>query len=113
MESMSATDGETVEVVDGVYLTQLLAGQRLSCQHVHIEAGARVPAHEHHFEQAGYIDEGTATFIVDGNEEIVVGAGESYVLPGHETHAVENRTDDPITGIDFFAPPREDPDWAP
>jgi quercetin dioxygenase-like cupin family protein len=109
---MATADGETVEVVDGVHLTQLVSGQRMSVQHVHIEAGARVPAHQHHFEQAGYIDEGTATFVVDGDAEFVVGAGESYVLAGHETHAVENRTDDPVTGVDFFAPRRLNPDWA-
>ncbi|MFB6310372.1 MAG: cupin domain-containing protein [Salinirussus sp.] len=111
MDTMAPTEGETVEVVDGVYLTQLVAGQRTSIQHFHIESGATVPAHQHHYEQAGYVDAGTATFVLD-DEELVLSAGESYVIPGHETHSVENRGDEPFTGVDIFAPPRTNPDWA-
>jgi len=111
MQSMAPADGETVEVVDGVYLTQLAVGEQMSIQHFHIEPGARVPEHSHEHEQAGYVVHGTFTFEVDGKEH-VISPGESYVIPGDAPHAAENRADIPVDGIDVFAPPRPDPDWA-
>jgi quercetin dioxygenase-like cupin family protein len=110
MESMAPADGETVEAVDGVYLTQLVAGERTSVQHFHIEPGARVPEHSHEHEQAGYIAHGTFTFLAD-DEEHVISPGETYVIPGGEPHAAENRADIPVSGIDIFSPPRTNPDW--
>ena len=111
MQSMAPADGETVEVVDGVHLTQLAAGERTSVQHFHIEPGATVPEHSHHHEQAGFIVKGALTFLVDG-EAVVTGSGESYVIPGDEPHAAENRADVPVDGVDIFSPPRENPDWG-
>jgi quercetin dioxygenase-like cupin family protein len=110
MESMAPADGETVEVVEGVYLTQLVAGERTSVQHFHIEPGASVPEHSHEHEQAGYVVHGTFTFSVDGTEH-VISPGESYHIPGGEVHGAENRADIPVDGIDIFSPPRTNPDW--
>ncbi|MFB6075465.1 MAG: cupin domain-containing protein, partial [Haloarculaceae archaeon] len=76
----------------------------------HIEPGARVPEHDHRHEQVGYVERGTFTFVVEG-EEYTIGAGDSYQIPGGEPHAAENRTDEPVSGIDVFSPPRVDPDW--
>lgn len=103
-------DAET-EAVDAVHLAQLATGDSMSVQHFRIEPGATVPEHSHHHEQAGFVYEGELTFLVDG-EEIVVGAGESYTIPGEEPHAAENRGETAIRGVDIFSPPRPDPDWA-
>jgi quercetin dioxygenase-like cupin family protein len=111
MQSMAPADGETHEVVEGVHLTQLVAGERASLQHFHIEPGARVPQHSHDHEQAGYVVRGTFTFTVEG-EEHVISPGESYLVPGGEVHAARNRADVPVDGIDVFSPPRTDPDWS-
>ena len=110
METSAPADGETVEVVDGVHLTQLCVGSEMSAQHFHIEPGATVPEHSHEHEQVGEVTRGTLTFVVDG-EEHVVAAGESYVIPGDEPHSAENRQDEPVQGIDVFSPPRSNPDW--
>jgi quercetin dioxygenase-like cupin family protein len=110
MESMAPAAGETVEAVDGVYLTQLVAGKQMSVQHFHIEPGATVPEHSHEHEQAGYVVHGTFTFTVDGTEH-VISPGESYCIPGGQPHAAANRADIPVDGIDIFSPPRTDPDW--
>jgi quercetin dioxygenase-like cupin family protein len=125
METVAHSARPTVEAVDGVHLTQLAVGEEMSVQHFHIEPGATVPEHSHHHEQTGYVFRGTFTFLVDSEgsetlrangeavsgEEHVVGAGDSYAIPGDEPHAAENRTDEPVEGIDVFAPPRENPDW--
>lgn len=103
--------GEETEAVEQVHLAQLAAGDEMSVQHFRIEPGATVPEHDHHHEQAGFIYEGELTFLLaDG--EVTVGEGESYVLAGHEVHGAENRGDVPVRGVDIFAPPRPDPDWA-
>ena len=111
MQTMAPADGETVEVAEGVHLTQLVAGEQMSVQHFHIEPGATVPDHSHEHEQAGFVASGTFTFLLDG-EEYVVHAGESYTIPGGVEHAAENRADVPVDGIDVFSPPRTDPDWV-
>jgi len=110
METVQHSARETVEAVDGVHLTQLAVGAEMSVQHFHIEPGATVPEHSHHHEQVGYVSGGTCVFLVDGAEH-VVGPGDSYRIPGDEPHAVENRSEEPVDGIDVFAPPRADPDW--
>jgi len=110
MRTSTPAEGETVEAVEGVHLTQLVVGESMSGQHFHIEPGARVPEHSHEHEQVGVVTQGTMTVIV-GEAEHVVGPGESYVVPGDEPHAAENRGDQPLRGIDVFSPPRADPDW--
>lgn len=112
MESVTLSDRETVEVVEGVHLTQLAAGERMSVQHFHIEPGAVVPEHDHEHEQAGFAYRGAGTFVL-GGEELVVGPGESYSVPGGEPHAVENRGDEAFVGVDIFSPPRLDVPWSP
>lgn len=110
MQVTGLDDAETVETVEGVYLTQLAADERTSVQHFRIESGAKVPEHSHHHEQAGYVASGSGVFLV-GGEELVVEAGDSYVIPGDEPHAVEVRGDEPLLGVDIFSPPRTNPDW--
>ena len=110
MEEVPHASRETVEAVDGVHLTQLAVGERMSVQHFHFEPGADVPEHSHPHEQVGFVASGTLTFTVDG-EEYVVGSGDSYSIPGGEPHAARNDGSDPVSGIDVFSPPRTDPDW--
>jgi len=110
MEEVPQAACETVEAVDGVHLTQMAVGERMSVQQFHIEPGAAVPEHSHHHEQAGYVVKGTFTFHVNG-EEYVIGPGDSYVIPGGEPHEARNDAEEPVSGIDVFSPPRPDPDW--
>jgi quercetin dioxygenase-like cupin family protein len=121
MEEVPHASQVTVEAVDGVHLTQLAVGERMSVQHFHVEPGAAVPAHSHHHEQVGYVARGTFTFTVgadgsgtEGGEaeaEFVVGPGDSYSIPGGEPHAARNDGEEPVSGIDVFSPPRPNPDW--
>ena len=83
----------------------------MSVQHYHVEPGAFIAEHAHPNEQAGFVYAGALTFHVD-DAPIVVHAGESYVIPGDEPHAVENEGSDPAQGFDVFSPPRAAPAWA-
>lgn len=111
METRDLSAVSTVEAAEGVHLAQLVAGDRMSIQHFHFEPGAAVPEHSHEHEQLGYLYRGSVTFYVSG-EEIVIGTGESYAVPSDEPHRVVNEGADPAQGIDIFAPPRPNPDWA-
>jgi quercetin dioxygenase-like cupin family protein len=111
MERVGLSERDSVEAVENVHLTQLSAGERTSIQGFEIEPGATVPEHSHHHEQTGFVYEGELTFLVDG-AEIPVGPGDSFTIPSEEPHAVENRGEIPVRGVDVFSPPRSDPDWA-
>lgn len=110
MDVVTDESVEAVEAVESVFLTQGAAGERTSIQRFVIEPGADVPEHDHPHEQVGVVTEGTATFVVDG-EELAVGPGDTYVIPGDEPHAARNDGDDPVVGYDIFSPPRANPDW--
>jgi len=110
MEVVPTDAEEPTEAVEGVHLSILAGGGEMNVQHFTIESGATVPEHSHPHEQTGYLTGGTLTFLVDG-EEIEVTEGDSYAIPGEEPHAAENRGDEPVTGVDIFSPPRENPDW--
>jgi quercetin dioxygenase-like cupin family protein len=128
MERVGLPERETVEAVEAVHLTQLAVGEETSIQGFEIEPGATVPEHDHHHEQTGFVYEGELTFVLEDDEasrasenasgeqsaprEVVVGPGDSFTIPGGEPHAAENRGEEPVRGVDVFAPPRPDPDWA-
>lgn len=101
---------EETEVEPGVYLAQLAVGEEMSIQHLRMEPGSRVPEHDHHHEQVGFVYEGAQTFVLEG-ETITVEAGGSYALKSNERHAAENRGEETLLAIDIFSPPRANPDW--
>jgi len=110
MEFVQHSARETVEAVEGVHLTQLAVGEAMSVQHFHIEPGAVVPEHSHHHEQTGYVMSGSGVFTIDG-EEYPTGPGDSYAIDSDLPHSLENPTEEPLSGIDVFSPPRANPDW--
>lgn len=112
MDHVRSDDSDPTEAREGVNLAVLATGDEMSLQHFEVEPGASVPAHAHPHEQAGYLVEGTLTFLLDGDEELTLGPGDSYSIPGEERHGVENRGDKVVRGVDVFSPPRADPDWA-
>ena len=111
MDVVSRNDSDSSEVLDGVELAQLAAGERMSVQYFDIEPGAVVGDHSHEHEQAGYLIGGCIVFTVEG-EEYSVEAGDSYVIPAEAVHAAENPGDEPAVGVELFSPPRPNPPWA-
>ena len=111
MERVALADRDSTEAVDGVHLSLLAGAENMNVQHFDIAPGASVPAHSHPHEQTGYIVDGTLVFVLEDGEEVEVGPDDSYAIPGGETHAAENRGDEPVRGVDIFSPPRENPDW--
>jgi quercetin dioxygenase-like cupin family protein len=76
--------------------------------HVYLTKGSVVPQHSHENEQLTYILEGALHFWIgaDGEQEIVVRAGEVLHIPSNVPHralALEDTLD-----VDVFSPPRQD-----
>ena len=111
MDVVQSDPDEEVEVEPGVYLSQLVAGEEMSIQHLRMEPGTRIPEHSHHHEQVGFVYQGEQTFVLEGGEAVTVDTGGSYHLKSHEVHAAENRGDDELLAIDVFSPPRPNPSW--
>ncbi|WP_273837355.1 cupin domain-containing protein [Halococcus sp. PRR34] len=110
METGSVSEQETREPEEGVHVTQLVAGENMNAQHFRFDPGATAMEHSHPSEQVVYLQQGTFTVIMEG-KEYEFEAGESYVIPGGISHAAENRTDEPLAGIDIFSPTRNKTPW--
>lgn len=87
---------------------RLITGDDVMLAHVMLRQGCIVPRHQHINEQFTYILSGALKFKVgeNGEEEIVVRAGEVLHLPSnvwHEAEALEDTLD-----LDVFSPPRRD-----
>ena len=96
------------EQLNDLLSRRLITGDRMMLAHVYLKKGCVVPRHAHENEQLTYILEGALKFFVgnEGEEEVVVRAGEVLHLPSnvpHEAHALEDTLD-----VDVFSPPRED-----
>jgi len=76
--------------------------------HLYLDEGAVVPRHSHENEQLTYVLEGALRFEMgeDGDEEIVVRAGEVLHIPSHVPHRVVALED--TLDVDIFSPPRQD-----
>jgi len=111
MDVKGLDDVDGTEVMDGVNLAQLAAGDRMSVQHFRIEPGGLVDDHSHEHEQTGFLFGGSIVFTVDG-EEYHIEAGDAYAIPGGAVHAAEVRGDETAVGVELFSPPRPNPPWA-
>ena len=54
MEIVSPDDLQADEPYEGAFLTQVVAGARMSVQHFRAEPGLRSPEHSHEHEEVGY-----------------------------------------------------------
>ena len=94
-------------VTDGID-RRLITGDRMMLAHVYLAKGAIVPRHAHHNEQLTYVLEGSLRFWIgeDGEQELVVRAGEVLVIPSNVPHKAEALED--TLDVDVFSPPRQD-----
>ena len=99
------SQGLARELTDGIK-TRVFSGDKAMLSVVRIAPNARGTLHSHPEEQWGYLIEGSATRIQNG-EHIQVETGAFWRTPGHVEHSV-------IAGpkgcviLDVFAPPREE-----
>ena len=87
---------------------RLVTADRMMLAHVYLDKGCVVPKHSHENEQLTYILEGALHFWIgeNGEEEVIVRAGEVLVIPSNVPHKAEALED--TLDVDVFSPPRQD-----
>ena len=98
----------TAEPLKGTITRKLISSDRMMIAHVYFKEGDDVPLHKHENEQLTYILSGALKFWfgAEGENEIIVRAGEVVVIPSNVPHralALEDTLD-----VDVFNPPRQD-----
>ena len=112
MEQPKATwhrwDDMPKERVSDLLERRLITGERMMLAHVYLDKGCIVPKHSHENEQITYILKGALHFWLgeDGQEEVVVRAGEVLLIPSNLPHKAEALED--TLDVDIFSPPRQD-----
>jgi mannose-6-phosphate isomerase-like protein (cupin superfamily) len=66
--------------------------------------------HRHPYQEVFVVQEGEATFVVDG-EERVVRAGEVAIVPAGVAHSFVNSGDGPLRQLDIHVSPAFDTKW--
>ncbi len=99
------TQGLRRELTNGV-TTRIFPGEQAMLSVVRIEPNARGTLHSHPEEQWGYLIEGSATRIQDG-EHIEVEKGSFWRTPSNVEHSVIAGPEGCVI-LDVFAPPREE-----
>jgi unsaturated pyranuronate lyase len=87
---------------------RVIGGERVTMAVVELDPGSVVPEHSHEHEQMGVCISGSATYRV-GDEERVLGAGNSWLIPGGVPHEVRTGPEGAVV-VETWAPRRED--WA-
>ncbi len=98
-------DATAVEMFPGVVRRTLNAGDRTMLCEIELAKGAVVPLHTHPHEQIGYLSRGRLHFVI-GDDEKVVGEGDSWLVPSNVPHVVTALEDS--IAIDIFSPPRDE-----
>ena len=96
---------EPVEELTPSIGRQVVNTETMTIARIHLRAGAGVPRHAHPQEQVANVLEGSLRFVV-GDDEHVVSAGESVIVPAGVSHEVEALVDSLV--LDVFSPVRDD-----
>lgn len=97
--------GSDVERMNERVARRVLHTERMTIAKLELRKGAHVPRHHHENEQVSMVETGLLRFVFDDGE-VLVGAGQSVVIPSHAPHSVDALEDCTVT--DLFAPQRED-----
>jgi quercetin dioxygenase-like cupin family protein len=82
---VSKKDQSTVQVFDGVVRKTLACGRDVLMARFEYKKGSKVPPHKHSYEQVTTVLEGKQKIVIQ-DKEIIVAAGDSYVVPGDFEH---------------------------
>lgn len=99
----SYEDAMAVPAMPGIVRRTLVNGERMMICEFILDEGARIPAHNHPHEQAGYVASGSIQLTV-GDETRVLRAGDSYCARSGVDHAGVAKERSVV--VDVFSPPR-------
>ncbi len=98
-------EAKQVEMLPGLVRRTLADGPEMMLCEFSFESGVEIPTHTHPHEQVGYVVRGEVRMTIGGQENLL-GAGDSYYIPGNLPHSAYTLS--PSLIIDCFTPPRED-----
>ncbi len=94
-----------VPIAPGIKRRTITTGATMYQMRAELEAGSRLPEHQHPQEQIVHVLQGRLRlFVTGGAHELAT--GESFYLAGNVPHAIETLEDSKV--LDTFSPPRED-----
>jgi quercetin dioxygenase-like cupin family protein len=94
-----------VEQLNPLIGRQMLHTETMTVARIILAKGALVPRHQHPNEQITNVLEGRLRFVL-GDEEQIVAAGSTVLIPANVPHEVEALEDS--IALDVFSPVRED-----
>jgi quercetin dioxygenase-like cupin family protein len=93
------------EELNPLLARQVIQSDNMTVARMYLGKGCLVPEHSHHNEQISMFEQGSAKFVVAG-EERIMHAGEALRIPPNVPHYVEALED--CVALDLFSPRRED-----
>lgn len=94
-----------ITLCPGIKRQTTASGQTMYQMLATLEAGSKMPAHQHPQEQIVHILSGRMNLIVDGTSHELK-TGDSHYLPGNVPHGVETMEETRV--LDTFSPPRDE-----
>ncbi len=94
-----------IQIVPGIKRQTIASGTLMYQMRAQLDAGSRLPEHQHPQEQVAHVLAGRMRLIVSGTPH-ELGPGDSFYLGSNVPHGVETIED--TTVIDTFSPPRDD-----
>ena len=94
-----------IQICPGIKRQTLSSGKTMYQMLATLEAGSKMPAHQHPQEQIVHVVSGRMKLIVDGRPHELK-AGDSFYLASNIPHGVE--TTDETRVVDTFSPPRDE-----
>jgi quercetin dioxygenase-like cupin family protein len=94
-----------IDICPGIKRRTMTSGKTMYQMMARLEAGSKMPAHQHPQEQVVHILEGRMRLIVDGTPHELA-TGDSFYLAANVPHGVETIEETRV--LDTFSPPREE-----
>lgn len=94
-----------VEIVPGIKRQTVVSGALMYQMRAHLEAGSKLPEHQHVQEQIAHVIRGRMKLIVRGEPHEMT-AGDAFYLGSNVPHGVETIEETEV--IDTFSPPRDE-----
>lgn len=96
------------KLIEGVQMRPLVFEKKTILCEFKLEKGCQLPAHDHPYEQTGYLISGKLNFRI-GKDWQITDAGDSWCIPENVEHEVEILEDSVV--LELFSPIR--PDYLP
>ena len=105
MPDVSSQEQRWIDIAPGIRRRTITHGSTMYQMRAELEAGSRLPEHQHPQEQIAHVVSGRMRLIVAGVPHELT-AGESFYIGSNVLHAVETIIDTVV--LDTFSPPRDD-----